>query len=127
MDWEVYPDGLVNTLIMLRNNYYPPKIYITENGCAYVDPEPENGAVHDPKRIDYYRLHLDAMEQALAMGVPLAGYFAWSFMDNFEWGHGYYQRFGLHHVDFETLERIPKDSALYYRDRIQEEKAKANA
>ena len=59
------------------------------------------------------------MEQALAMGVPLAGYFAWSFMDNFEWGHGYYQRFGLHYVDFETLERLPKDSALFYRDHIK--------
>ncbi|NJL54996.1 beta-glucosidase [bacterium] len=122
MDWEVYPDGLLHTLLYLHNAYYPPKIYITENGCAYLDPEPQNGLVDDPRRIEYYRLHIDAIHQAIGLNVPVAGYFAWSFMDNFEWGHGYYQRFGLHHVDFETLERSPKASALYYRDRIKLEK-----
>lgn len=124
MGWEVYPDGLLHTLMYLHNAYYPPKIFITENGCAYEDTEPQDGIVEDPKRTEYYQIHLDAIEKAIELGVPVAGYFAWSFMDNFEWGYGYYQRFGLHYVNFETLERTPKQSALYYRDRIVQEKAK---
>jgi beta-glucosidase len=118
MDWEVYPEGLLHTLAYLHNGYMPPKIYITENGCAYDDPKPSNGVVKDPKRADYYRLHLDAISQAIDLGIPVAGYFAWSFMDNFEWAYGYDMRFGLYYVDFETQERTPKSSALYYRDRI---------
>ena len=119
MGWEVYPDGLLHTLLYIHNAYYPPKIYITENGCAY-DDEPQDGTVDDPERVEYYRLHLDAVEQAIDMGVPMAGYFAWSFMDNFEWAEGYAKRFGLHYVDYETQERTPKASALYYRDYIQQ-------
>lgn len=122
MDWEVYPDGLLHTLMYLHNAFYPPKIYITENGCAYPDQEPQNGVVDDPKRAEYYRLHLEAIEKAIELGVPVAGYFAWSFMDNFEWAYGYHQRFGLHYVDFETLQRTPKASAYQYRDLIQQAK-----
>lgn len=124
MDWEVYPDGLLHTLAYLHNAYYPPKIFITENGCAYIDPEPIDGTVDDVKRVSYYEQHLAAIEQAIDLGVPVAGYFAWSFMDNFEWGFGYDQRFGLHYVNFDTLERTPKASALYYRDKIKEAKIK---
>jgi len=120
MGWEVYPDGLLHTLVYIHNAYRPPAIYITENGCAYDDPAPENGVVDDPERTTYYRLHLDAIERAIELGVPMKGYFAWSLMDNFEWAEGYSRRFGLYHVDFETLERTPKSSALYYRDRISQ-------
>ncbi|PJF38331.1 MAG: beta-glucosidase, partial [Phototrophicales bacterium] len=123
MGWEVYPDGLLHTLALLHSAYYPPKIYITENGCAYDDPEPVDGVVNDPKRVEYYQLHLDAVSQAIDMGVPVQGYFAWSFMDNFEWAFGYDKRFGLFYVDFETQERTPKASAHYYRDRIAQERA----
>lgn len=119
MGWEVYPDGLLHTLLYLHNAYFPPKIFITENGCAYDDPQPVNGRVADTKRVDYYRLHLDAVSRAIDLGVPMAGYYAWSLMDNFEWAEGYDKRFGMVYVDFETQERIPKDSALYFRDRIK--------
>lgn len=122
MNWEVYPDGLLHTLVYIHNAYYPPAIYITENGCAYDDPEPENGVVHDPKRVDYYRKHLDAVSKAIDMGVPVKGYYAWSLLDNFEWAEGYDKRFGMVYVDFETQERILKDSAIYFRDRIKRER-----
>lgn len=122
MGWEVYPDGLLHTLVYLHNAYYPPKIFITENGCAYDDVITESGEVHDVERTEYYKLHIDAVSQAIDMGVDVAGYFAWSFMDNFEWAFGYDKRFGIYYVDFETQERIAKDSALYYRDRIKQEK-----
>jgi beta-glucosidase len=120
-DWEVYPDGLLHTLLYLHNAYYPPKIFITENGCAYDDPAPTNGVVSDPKRKQYLQLHLDAVSKAIDLGVPIAGYFAWSLMDNFEWAEGYNKRFGLYYVDFNTQKRTPKASALYYRDRIVQE------
>jgi len=123
MGWEVYPDGLLHTLLYLHNAYYPPKIFITENGCAYDDPAPVDGRVKDSKRVDYYRLHLDAVSRAIDLGVPMGGYYAWSLMDNFEWAEGYDKRFGMVYVDFETQERIPKDSALYFRDRIRESQA----
>lgn len=123
-DWEVYPDGLLHTLLYVHNAYNPPKIYITENGCAYYDPQPTNGVVHDPKRVEYYKLHLDAVSRAIDMGVPVAGYFAWSLLDNFEWAEGYDKRFGVVYVDFETQQRTPKASALYYRDRIAQERAR---
>jgi beta-glucosidase len=118
MGWEVYPEGLLHTLLYLHNAYNLPKIFITENGCAYDDPEPDDGIVHDPKRKEYYRLHLEAVGKAIDLGVPVAGYFAWSFMDNFEWAEGYEKRFGIYHVDFETQLRTPKESALFYKDWI---------
>jgi beta-glucosidase len=118
--WEVYPDGLLHTLLYIHNAYYPPKIFITENGCAYDDPAPVNGRVHDAKRVEYYESHLDAVSRAIDLGVPMAGYYAWSLMDNFEWAEGYDKRFGMVYVDFETQERTLKDSALYFRDTIKE-------
>jgi beta-glucosidase len=122
MDWEVYPDGLLHTLMYIHNAYYPPKIYITENGSAYPDPDPADGVVHDPQRKSYLQRHLDAVSKAIDLGVPVAGYFAWSFMDNFEWAEGYRKRFGIVHVDFETQKRTLKDTAIYYRDRITQER-----
>jgi len=124
LDWEVYPDGLLHTLLYLRNAYYPAKIYITENGCAYDDPQPSNGVVEDPERARYYQLHLNAVAEAIRLGVPVAGYFAWSMFDNFEWAEGYDKRFGIYHVDFATQQRTPKRSALAYRDRIAAERTR---
>ncbi|MEA3503185.1 MAG: family 1 glycosylhydrolase, partial [Actinomycetota bacterium] len=80
-------------------------------------PDPD-GRVSDRRRIDFLKGHLAAASEAVAVGVPLDGYFVWSFMDNFEWARGYRQRFGLVWVDFETQERILKDSAHWYRDQI---------
>ena len=117
--WDIVPDVFRDFLIRLNTEYDLPPLYITENGSAYYDPEPVDGVVDDPKRLDYLKQHLNAIEEALAAGVPLKGYFAWSLMDNFEWAYGYDMRFGIVHVDFETLKRTPKQSALYYRDLIK--------
>ncbi len=95
-----------------------PPIYITENGCAYDDPVVD-GRCADPRRIEYLDLHLRAVKDAIDEGVDVRGYYQWSLMDNFEWALGYDKRFGLVHVDFDTLERTPKDSAHWYREVIK--------
>ena len=118
MGWEVYPDGLRALLVSLHEDYAPPALQITENGAAYNDPAPVGGIVDDPERAAYYAKHVTAMGDAIEAGVPLTAYYAWSLMDNFEWAFGYDQRFGLIHVDFDTLERTPKASFGFYRDQI---------
>lgn len=115
MGWEVYPRGLYDSLMRIHREYAPRRIYIAENGAAYDDPSGADGRIADTRRIDYLREHLLAAQQAIVDGVPLAGYYAWSLMDNFEWGFGYAKKFGLYAVDPETLVRIPKDSAAWYR------------
>ena len=116
MDWEVYPAGLWELLVRLHLDYAPPKLYITENGASWSDGPDREGRIHDRRRIDYLHEHLAQAHRAIADGVPLAGYFAWSLLDNFEWQHGYRQRFGLVWVDLATQLRRLKDSALWYRD-----------
>jgi beta-glucosidase len=118
MGWEVYPQGLYDLLTRLQADYSPAKLYITENGASYSDGPGADGRVHDERRVSYLRDHLAACKRAIDEGVPLAGYFVWSLMDNFEWAKGYTQRFGLVWVDYETQQRLPKDSALWYRQVI---------
>jgi len=115
MGWEVFPQGLHAMLLRLEREYRPSKIYITENGAAYTDEADATDRIADERRIAYLRGHLVAASRAIADGVPLAGYFTWSLLDNFEWAHGYAKRFGLFHVDFATQRRRPKDSAHWYR------------
>jgi beta-glucosidase len=88
-------------------------LYITENGSAYPDRVETDGTVDDPDRLRYLQLHLDAAREAIAEGLPLRGYFAWSLMDNFEWAWGFSRRFGLVYVDYSTQNRIPKSSARW--------------
>ena len=95
MDWEIYPEGLYQLLNRLYFDYQVPKIYITENGASYGDVPDENGRVPDQRRLTYLKEHFEAAHRAIGNGVPLAGYFVWSFMDNFEWAFGYRQRFGI--------------------------------
>lgn len=120
IDWERYPEGLYQLLNRLYFDYQIPKIYITENGASYGEGPDENGRVRDERRISYLKQHFAAAHRAIGNGVPLAGYFVWSFMDNFEWAYGYSQRFGITWVDYETQERIFKDSALWYKQVIAE-------
>jgi beta-glucosidase len=115
--WEIYPEGLYKLLNRLHFEYQPGKIIITENGTSFADG-PDGDHVPDVRRLHYLRDHLIACRQAMDNGVPLAGYFAWSLMDNFEWAKGYQQRFGIVWVDYETQQRIPKDSALWYKQVI---------
>lgn len=118
MGWEVYPDGLRQALLRITHDYQPKTIYITENGSSFQDPPPTDGIVEDPRRVAFLESHLNALSQAIEEGAPVAGYFAWSLMDNFEWAEGYAKRFGLYYVDFETQTRTPKRSAHVYREWI---------
>jgi beta-glucosidase len=118
--WEIYPAGLANVLQRLYFNYQPPKLYVTENGASYSTPPDASGRVPDVRRTNYLRGHIAACHHAIQAGVPLAGYFVWSLMDNFEWSQGYKQRFGVTWVDFETGQRTLKDSALWYADVIKQ-------
>ncbi|MGH8870229.1 MAG: GH1 family beta-glucosidase [Actinomycetes bacterium] len=117
MAWPVEADGLRELLVRLHTDYDRlPPVYITENGCAYDDYVDPEGGVDDLERIDYLDGHLRAVAAAVAEGVDVRGYFAWSLLDNFEWAEGYAKRFGLHFVDYRTQRRIPKASAVWYRD-----------
>ncbi len=110
MEWEIYPDGLKHFLKRTHEDYtHGLPLYVTENGMASYDTV-ENGAVYDPARMDFLDAHLAKVREAIAEGVPVAGYYTWSLMDNYEWSLGYDKRFGLVHVDFDTLARTPKAS-----------------
>ena len=122
MGWEVYPQGLTDLLARLARDYTLPPLLITENGAAYPDVLAD-GTVDDAERISYLRRHIEAVRQALAQGVDVRGYFAWSLLDNFEWARGYSQRFGLVYVDFHSQARLPKRSARWYADFIAQQRA----
>jgi len=115
MGWPVAPQGLAELLQRVHRDYRPGPLYVTENGACYDDAVAPDGAVHDPERRRYLQRHLAALHGAIAQGVPVRGYFAWSLLDNFEWSEGYLRRFGLVHVDYATQQRRLKDSALWYR------------
>ena len=113
--WEVFPQGLTDTLNWIRERYGNPPLYITENGSAFYDPPVAPGdELPDPLRVDYLDKHLRAVQQARADGCDIRGYFAWSLLDNFEWSLGYSKRFGIVHVDFATQRRTLKSSAKRY-------------
>ncbi len=118
--WEVFPQGLNDIVLWASERYGKPPIYITENGAAFYDPPvAENGRMEDPLRVDYLRRHLLALLAAIEQGVDVRGYFVWSLIDNFEWALGYAKRFGIVHVDYETLQRTPKASARFYSEVIR--------
>ncbi|MEV0093885.1 GH1 family beta-glucosidase [Streptomyces sp. NPDC050738] len=119
MDWEVNADGLENMLVRLADEYGPQQIYITENGSAYPDVLRADGSIDDTERVTYLEEHLAACARAARRGVPLAGYFAWSLLDNFEWAYGYDKRFGLVHVDYPTQRRTIKGSGHRYADIVR--------
>ncbi|GAA1236640.1 GH1 family beta-glucosidase [Janibacter melonis] len=120
MGWLVEPSALSGMLRRLRDDFPGLPLIITENGAAYEDEvstdEDGGRAVHDLDRTSYYSGHVSAVADAIDDGVDVRAYFAWSLLDNFEWAFGYDRRFGVVHVDFETQERTPKDSALWLRD-----------
>lgn len=120
MGWEVYPEGLYEILTRVHRDYAPPCIYVTENGAAFADRVSADGRVHDAQRVDFLREYIAQAHRALEEGVPLAGYFVWTLLDNFEWAYGYSKRFGIVYVDFATQERIVKDSGIWYRGVIAE-------
>jgi beta-glucosidase len=115
MGWGIEPDGLGAVLDRLSSEHPGLPLIVTENGAAFPDARVVDGIVDDADRIDYLSRHIAAMCGAVERGADVGGYFVWSLLDNFEWAHGYTKRFGLVHVDFETLERTPKRSAHWYR------------
>lgn len=118
MGWSIVPDGCRDLLLWISERYDYPVIIMTENGSASDESDKES-ALHDVARQLYLESYLAAIAEAIDDGANVEGYFVWSLMDNFEWQFGYQRRFGLHYVDFETLERTPKDSAVWYRKVIK--------
>ncbi|HET92253.1 MAG TPA: beta-glucosidase [Chloroflexi bacterium] len=116
--WEIYPEGIYELLTRVREEYDPARIYITENGIPVPDGLDFDGRVRDERRIRYLRNHLFHIHRAIEAGVPVEGYFVWSFSDNFEWAYGYDMRFGIVYVDYETQQRTVKDSGRWYAEVI---------
>ena len=112
MGWEIAPEGLAHFIKRTAKNYAPQlPHYITENGMASTDII-QQGKINDTDRVDYFDRHLQIITDLKLQGVNLAGYFAWSLLDNYEWAFGYSKRFGLVYVDFDSYKRVPKKS--YY-------------
>ena len=122
--WEVYEQGLVDTLKWFKDRYGDIPLYVTENGAAFYDsPVAETDVVEDPLRTTYLQKHLRALHECIEAGVNLKGYYAWSLLDNLEWSLGFSKRFGLYHVDFDTQKRTPKASAKFYAQVIESQGA----
>ncbi|MEU5646556.1 GH1 family beta-glucosidase [Streptomyces milbemycinicus] len=119
MDWEIDPTGIETLLLRLTDEYGARKLYVTENGSSYPDVIRPDGTVDDPERQEYLIQHLAACASAARKGAPLAGYFAWSLLDNFEWAYGYDKRFGLVHVDYRTQARTIKGTGHRYAEIIR--------
>ena len=118
MGWSTNPDGCRGLLEWLAQRYPGVNLVMTENGTAEDEPDKAT-AIADTGRKKYFENYIRACAQAIESGVPLIGYFAWSLMDNFEWEQGYTKRFGICYVDYETLERTPKSSAIFYSKVIE--------
>lgn len=114
MGWNIEPEGLRDLLLRIHREYPGLPTVVTENGMAAKDLDIVDGVVQDDDRIDYVRRHLGAVQEAIAAGADVEGYFVWSLMDNFEWAWGYAKRFGIVHVDYDTQVRTPKKSAQWY-------------
>jgi beta-glucosidase len=112
--WEVWPDSLHDMIVRVTRDYDRPVIEVTENGCSYSDGPDAKGVVRDNRRIDFYRGYLEGVWRAIQEGADVRGYHAWTLLDNFEWGEGFAQRFGLVHVDFATRQRTLKESGRWY-------------
>jgi beta-glucosidase len=115
LGWEVAPQAMAELLVRIERDYHPGAMYITENGSCYDDVVDAQGEIDDVQRRHYLMRHLDALKAAIAGGVPVKGYFAWSLIDNFEWAEGYRRRFGLVYVDYATQQRRIKGSGKWYR------------
>ncbi|WP_116950379.1 GH1 family beta-glucosidase [Jiangella endophytica] len=118
MGWNIAPEGLEELLVSLSEQFPGLPLMVTENGAAF-DDVVVDGRIHDVDRTDYLRRHFAAAHRALHRGVDLRGYQVWSLFDNFEWGYGYSKRFGIVRVDYDTLERLPKDSAYWYAELVR--------
>ena len=115
-NWEIWPQGMRDILIWVRDTYGDVPLYVTENGMAGAEVRGADGRIDDQDRIAYLRGYIDAVAQAIEAGVDVRGYLVWSLIDNFEWGEGNAMRFGLVETDYATLERRPKHSYDWYAE-----------
>jgi beta-glucosidase len=127
MGWEIVPGGLHDLLVRITRDYGHVSLYVTENGAAFDDKVDVHGRVDDHARVRFLHDHIVAAHGAVRAGVNLKGYEVWSLLDNFEWISGYSKRFGIVYVDYHTQRRIPKRSALWYRDVIRQNGVNASA
>ena len=118
MNWPIVPTAFTDLLVRVGRDAPGVPLWVHENGAAFADEIDANGVIDDRARIDYVRSHIAAVHDAIEQGVEVRGYMLWSLLDNFEWAWGYTQRFGIVHVDFDSLARTPKASARWYRDHI---------
>lgn len=125
MDWEIDASGIETLLLRLTEEYGARRLYVTENGSSFPDVVRPDGTVDDPERQDYLVQHLAACASAAGKGAPLAGYFAWSLLDNFEWAYGYDKRFGLVHVDYQTQVRTIKGTGHLYADIVRDHRGRS--
>jgi beta-glucosidase len=125
--WSVIPESLSAVLQRVSAEFTSLPLYVTESGASYHDYVDPNGDVIDIERVSYFDRYLAAAADAIRAGVNLRGYYAWSFLDNFEWAEGYSKRFGIVYVDYRTQERIPKLSAHWYKRLIHEHQAAASS
>jgi beta-glucosidase len=114
MGWEIYPQGIYQSLRSVYETYRPKEMMISENGIALRDRLAEDGQVHDEERIEFLSRNLAWVHRAVQERIPVSGYSMWSLLDNLEWDLGLSKRFGLVYVDYATLRRIPKDSYRWY-------------
>jgi beta-glucosidase len=122
MNWEVYPPSIYHAIMRWSNYKNLKEIIVTENGAAFEDQN-INGVVHDPKRKEYLQNHIAQVLLSKKAGARVNGYFVWTFLDNFEWAEGYHPKFGLVHVNFDTQERIVKDSGIWYANFLANKKS----
>lgn len=118
MGWRIDPAGLYGFLKRVDVEYGPKSIIISENGASFSDGPDSDGQIEDRRRIAYLRDHIREVLRARDGGIPVDGYYVWSFLDNLEWTQGFDQRFGLVWVDPVTTDRIPKSSFYWYQDLI---------
>lgn len=114
MQWEIYPDALYEMLVKFSSYNPDIPLIITENGAAFPDQWLGESILPDPKRVDFLHKHIAQVKRAKVKGIAVEGYFVWTLMDNFEWAEGYRPRFGLIYVDFESQQRILKESAIWF-------------
>lgn len=122
MCWEIDASGFYDLLMRLKNKYDNPTVFITENGAAFADNHLNNGTIQDQDRIDFYQSYINAMQHARRDGANIQGFFAWTLLDNFEWGQGYSKYFGLVHIDRATMKRTPKASYYWLQNLVDQAK-----
>ncbi|KAK6132716.1 hypothetical protein DH2020_033521 [Rehmannia glutinosa] len=112
----VVPKGMEDIVLYIKERYHNKPMIVAENGYSSLVNEDDNNQINDVKRIHYHQSYLAYLAQAIRKGADVRGYFIWSLMDNFEWSSGYAIKFGIYHIDPPTLNRIPKMSAVWYKD-----------